>query len=191
MPLGSVNLIANALHNGQVGAGGNGKGSTGVVIDPLAVLRGQLTRGTPVNLFTVNVAGDGAKSAFYLRTAVLENYNGKAWVQGSYHDISPLTGSLIVAPATAAPTVATSQFNATVTVSKLGGTAPVFATPTQLGGAIPAPGSGDSRYGLVVRRRHSGLRYTETVAQPDPSIAALEASAPVRRGSTPDGPTAR
>ena len=27
-------------------------------------------------------SGAGAKSAFYLRSAVLENYNGKAWVQG-------------------------------------------------------------------------------------------------------------
>ena len=189
VPLGSVNLIANALHNGQVGTGGNGKGSTGVVIDPLAVLRGELTRGTPVNLFTVNVTGDGAKSAFYLRTAVLENYTGKAWVQGSEATTSPLSGSLVVAPATAPPTVDTSQFTATVTVSKLGGTAPVFATPTQVGGSVPKTWLWDPRYGLVSGDVTSGLRFTETVAQPDPSIAALEASVAVRRStSTLNGP---
>ncbi len=189
VPLGSVNLIANALHNGQVGTGGNGKGSTGVVIDPLAVLRGELIRGTPVNLFTVNVSGDGAKSAFYLRTAVLENYTGKAWVQGSERQRLPCrAASSSPRPPRRLP-LPTSQFTATVTVSKLGGTAPVFATPTQLGGTVPKTWLWDPRYGLVSGDVTSGLRFTETVAQPDPSIAALEASVAVRRNtSTLNGP---
>jgi transglutaminase-like putative cysteine protease len=188
VPLASVNVLANALHNGRVGSGGNGKGSTGIAVDPLAVLRGQLVRSSPINLFSVNVSGPGAKDAFYLRSAVLEDYNGKAWVQGPSAALQPASGVLSVAPAVIGPSVATSSFKATVSVGKLGGTAPVFATPTQLSN-IPSNWAWDSRYGVVSGNVSSGLHYTETVAQPDPSSAQLEASTAVRPGfgSGPQG----
>jgi transglutaminase-like putative cysteine protease len=181
LPLASVNVLSNALHNGRVGSGGNGKGSTGIEVDPLAVLRGQLVRSSPINLFSVSVSGPGAKDAFYLRSAVLETYNGKAWVQGPNATPQPATGLLTVQPAIVGPTVATSSFKATVSVGKLGGTAPVFATPTALSN-IPNGWAWDSRYGVVSGNVTSGLHYTETVAQPDPSNAELEASTAVRGG---------
>ena len=163
-------MLSNALHNGQVGAGGNGKGSTGVVIDPLAVLRGQLVRSSPINLFTVDVSGAGAQSAFYLRTAVLEDYTGKAWVPGSNATAQPLAGALPVAPNTVGPKPTTSDFKATVSVTKLADTPPIFATPTQLSGT-PTSWVWDARYGVVSGKVGSGTQYTETVAQPDPSEA--------------------
>lgn len=180
LPLGSVNVLANALHNGRVGTSGNGKGSTGVVIDPLATLRGELTRSNPVNLFSVSVTGAEAKSAFYLRSAVLENYNGKAWVQGQEQDIEPTNGQLTMAPPLLGPSVATSPFKATITVSRLAGTAPVFATPTQLT-AVPGNWSWNTRYGVVSGTVKSGQTYSETVAQPNPSIETLESSPAVGR----------
>ena len=187
LPLGSVNVLANALHNGHVGVGGDGGGSTGLVIDPLAVLRGQLTKSSPTDLFRVDVTGAGAKSAFYLRTAVLETYNGKAWTQGPSTSSGPTTGKLTIAPSTFGAVATTSAFQATVTVSKLGGTPPVFATPSQLAG-VPQSWQWNSRYGVVSGSVSSGQHYTETVAQPDPSETELETSTAIEPNALGTGP---
>jgi transglutaminase-like putative cysteine protease len=192
LPLASVNLLADALHNGQVGVGGNGKGKTGVVIDPLASLRGQLTRSSPIDLFSVDVTGAGAKNAFYLRTAVLETYNGNQWVRGPNSATVPLSGSpasLTLAPTTFGTAAQSTQFTAKVAVTNLAATPPTFATPVSLPGA-PSSWSWSARYGFVAGDVSASRHYTENVAQPDPSTDSLEASAAVRSGGFVNGPGA-
>jgi transglutaminase-like putative cysteine protease len=174
LPSGSADLVSNALHNGRPGVGGNGSGTGGVSIDPLASLRGQLTRGAPINLFRVTVNGTGSASAYYLRTTVLDAYNGSAWVPGQAAATVPAQGSGFVAqPSVLGPTITTERFNATVTVEKLAGTPPLFAAPVNVT-ALPGSWNWNPRAGLIQGKVRSGQQYSETVVQPAPSLAQLE-----------------
>jgi transglutaminase-like putative cysteine protease len=187
LPSGSVNLVANALHNGHPGVGGDGSGSGGVTIDPLASLHGQLTRGSPINLFTVKVSGPGSSSAFYLRTTVLTRYNGAAWIPGSAAQTQAVASSgYNVEPKVLGPTVNTDKFDATITVQKLAGTPPLFAAPTDVN-AVSSSWKWTPRTGLLAGNVHAGQQYTEQVVQPSPSLEQLEtAGASLTGGSSAD-----
>ena len=78
VPIPTDDVIADALHHGGNGTAGSGNGG-GVFIDPLAALRGELTRTAPVNLFTVSVSRAGQHEPFYARQQILDVYNGSAW----------------------------------------------------------------------------------------------------------------
>jgi transglutaminase-like putative cysteine protease len=186
LPLGSVNVLANALHNGHPGAGGNGKGGGGVVIDPLAVLRGDLTRSDPVALFTVDVTGAGSTEPFYIRSTVLDTYNGSAWVPGPTPALEAAdTTTFSTLPPAPSPAVPVNRFTANFTVQKLAGNAPLFSAPSRVTD-IPTKWTWSQQYGLIIGNVGSGQRYSETVEQPAPSIEALQAatSNPSRVGLT-------
>jgi transglutaminase-like putative cysteine protease len=124
----------------------------------------------------VQVSGAAANEAFYLRTTILESYTGKAWVQGSPAPTVPATSdNYTVAPANVTSDSNTSQFNATISIAKLGATPPLFATPSALSN-IPSSWAWSQRYGILAGNVKAGQTYVETVEQPDPSRAQLEAA---------------
>ncbi len=174
IPLRSHDVLADALHNGRAGTGGDGSGSGGVRLDPLAALKGQLTKSKPITLFTVTVKGSSSSTApYYLRSTPLDDYTGTAWVPGT----DGSTGPLARAPfgrGTSSGT--TTDFEATITIDKLAGAAPVFAAPKSIAGLTGSwtwSTQGQNLNGNV----HSGEQYTETVTQPDPSDGELETAA--------------
>lgn len=174
LPIRGGNVVADALHNGGGGTGdGPGSGS-GVALDPLAALKGQLTLKTPIQLLTVQYEGDSQHDPFYLRQEVLDSYNGSAWTRSDdSSNLQTLDTNLTSAP----PTVGTRiDYQATITTNvTLQGNAPIFATPTVVGGL--SGGAWNPVNLLAVDSKvPKGTTYQETVSEPIPSDADLTGS---------------
>ena len=185
LPTRSVNVLADTFHNGGGSGLGDGTGNGGVALDPLAALRGELTRTNPIQLLTVQYVGDSAHDPFYLRQEVLDDYNGKAWTpSGDNQGLVTLGGSLAPDPPFVGPQV---TYQARITVnSTLRGNAPIFANPTSLTG--PDGASWNPTNQLVITNRvNKDTTYSEDVSESQPTASDLQVSAE----SLPPGDLAR
>jgi hypothetical protein len=179
-PIPSGNVIANSLHHGS-GTGGSG----GVVLDPLATLRGQLTRSTPQDLFTVAISGATGGEPFYLRENTLDTYTGQAWVPGIQDPGDAVTAGTTFAsdPPVVLSSTSRSTFRADITIQQQRGAPPVFSFPT----AITGLGT-NARWSPKLEELGGvdvtgGDRYSESVSQVEPTQQQLEGTTAVTQSA--------
>jgi transglutaminase-like putative cysteine protease len=177
VPIPSGNILADALHHNGNADDGKGTG-TRVYLDPLATLKGQLTRSTPVELFDVTVSNAQGSEPFYLRQDILETYTGAAWVQGNNRigtrSIQP--GQLGGVPPLHPENAPQDTFTASIHVRGLGGTPPLFYLPQNLNGS--KDWQWDAGRQLVVGQVGRDQTYVEQVQQPKPTADQLNAADP-------------
>jgi transglutaminase-like putative cysteine protease len=186
LPSRSTNLIADALHGGSGNGTGSGGGGSGTTIDPFVSLKGQLIRGKPITLYNVTTTLRGQnQEPFYLRTDVLDTFDGSSWTSGGHG--TPERLPVTDFRTTPAPTVggATRAYQATITATAKGGSPAIFAFPTigtgsvrGLSGASWSPQDGVA-LGTTLA---NGQKYTESVQEPYPTISQLQTD------TTPVGP---
>ncbi len=182
LPSASVNVLARAAHHN---GGGSGQGGSGqIVLNSLASLRGSLQRPTPVDLFRVQVTR--GSDPFYIRQEVDDMFTNDGWRPSgrTYDDpraITPLgSGHYPVGPQsddTQATSTPAFSMNARFTILALGGTTlPILANPAAFGPPSDTA-SWNSRtssaFGVSLK---PSMTYTETVKQPAPKVAQLEAA---------------
>jgi transglutaminase-like putative cysteine protease len=179
-PTQPSNLISNLLH-GAAGSGAvDGIGGGGGSLDPFAALKGQLQRNHRVELFTVRTSRTGDAQPFYLRENVLSNFVGDGWAAESHgrsEDLDVTGYRTVPATPVSAPTVG---FSAHITITGLTDTPPVFALPTGVSGLSSGVQWNPLDQLLLGTKVREGEQYDLRVAQPNPSISALEASPDVR-----------
>jgi transglutaminase-like putative cysteine protease len=170
-PSGGTSLVSLVNGHSKSGSGiGTGTGS----IAPFAALKGQLTRETPQDLAKVAVRKSGKVTPFYLRENVLSVYTGKGWKPASDHGPrQPLGSALSNNPGFGGETAP--RFTATISVRHLDGNPIVFAVPTRVFPLRSARWSEQDQL-LLGTTVHPGESYTETVSQPDPTRAQLDAA---------------
>ncbi len=175
VPMPSGNTIADQLHHS--GASGNGRDKGGIFLDPLASLHGQLSRSTPINLFTVRVSRASGNEPFYLRQEVLDTYNGTAWVPGGTETNSaPVrTSDFSARPPVNTAQTALDTYTAAIHIQQAAGAPVLFYVPRSLTGGA-ADWSWDASNQLVLGKISRDQNYTEQVQQPAPSFAQLNAS---------------
>jgi transglutaminase-like putative cysteine protease len=171
LPIRSVNVVADALHDSGGSGIGDGNGGAGVALDPLAALRGELTRSNPIQLLTVQYVGDPKHNPFYLRQEVLDDYNGKAWTpSGDNQGLVVLGPGLTPDPPSAGPQV---TYEAHITVNNtLRGNAPIFASATSLSGLNSASWNPTNQL-AVTNRVNKNTTYTEAVSETQPTTTDL------------------
>jgi transglutaminase-like putative cysteine protease len=173
------NLIADAFHNSNSdGLGGFGAGSGGTGgISPFAALKGQLNRDKATPLMNVHVDPGARTQLFYARSNILDRFTGKGWTVTGHGDTEGIdTTSYGTQPATdLAPT---STFRVDVKVTGLTGNAPVFAVPRSVQGLEPAVKWSDQDQLLLGGSVREGDVFTEEIAQPQPTVDALNAAPP-------------
>ncbi|HEU5006541.1 MAG TPA: DUF3488 and transglutaminase-like domain-containing protein [Jatrophihabitantaceae bacterium] len=168
-PTGGTNLVSVLLHRHSSSGNGLGGGS----ISPFASLKGQLTRSSPMDLVKVKVTGQTTTTnPFYLRVNVLPVFTNSGWraAAGNGATESASQGGLANDPPFGASTDQT--FSAQMTVLGLTGNPAVFAVPTAIAGLNNARWSLQDQL-VVGAQVSSGQTYTETVSQPEPSLAEL------------------
>ena len=177
VPAHARNLLADAFRHGN---GGNGLGTIGAngggsSISPYVELKGQLERDKPVPLMSVHVdTSDVGVVPFYARVNVLDTFTGAGWRAGDHGAAEPIdVTSFASDPASGRPE--TDHYQVTVTISGLSGNAPVFSLPINVGGLDAGDEWSRQDMLLLGTDMHSGVRFTEDVAQPSPTTAQLEA----------------
>lgn len=175
VPAQSRNLISDAFHHSGGHGSGNGIG-VGSSISPYADLKGQLKRNTPADVMTVQVTGTrGAKPPFYVRSNVLDNFTGSGW-RVSDHGNTERIGSTDFSSDPPSIETTTNRYRVSITVSGLGGSAPVFAQPTTVTGLDSATTWSAQDQLLLGADVHRGQKITENIAEPAPARAELEQS---------------
>jgi transglutaminase-like putative cysteine protease len=184
-PSSAKNVLTDALHDSGssgTGVGGFGAGS-GVALDPFAALKGQLDRSHTVNLFSVKLDHADA-DPYYLRANVLSNYTDQGWSVGS-HGATDNAGSTLFVTDPPSDQLSTRTYRATISVSGLSDTPPVFANPAQIAGLPGRTGWSTADQILVNSQVSGGAKYTEEVREPAPSVSQL--SAATTSDPAPDG----
>ena len=173
-PSGGTNLISLLLRHHSSTAPGIGAGGS---ISPFATLKGQLTRTTPMDLVRVKITGTTDAQPFYLRVNVLPVFTGSGWraakSNGATERASGVGGLANDPPFGAS---AAQSFTAQMTVLGLTGNPAAFAVPSGMDGL-----GGTAKWSLqdqlvVGAKVSSGQTYTESVTQPEPTIAELRAA---------------
>ncbi|MEO8888641.1 MAG: DUF3488 and transglutaminase-like domain-containing protein [Jatrophihabitantaceae bacterium] len=171
-PTRASNLIANLIHGSSSGNGTNFGAGSGGSIDPFAALKGELIRPKTVDLATVTVSPADADRPYYLRENVLENYADAGWSEGDHGPQESVTNTDFgTQPASVSGT--TTHFDADISVSGLTGNPPLFAEPNGVSGVDAAAWLPQDQL-LLGTTVHHGLRYHESVDQPDPTVAELQ-----------------
>jgi len=176
VPSNARNLISDVFHNhhgGGIGDFGPGGPSS---IDPYISLKGQLERDKPVPLMDVHVeTHNPAAVPFYARVNVLPTFTGDGWVPSDSHgtEESIGTSSFGTDPASGQPE--TLGYQATITITGYGGNAPVFNVPSQVAGLDSSTEWSRQDMLLLGPNVTSNTRFTEQVAQPNPTIEQLRA----------------
>lgn len=171
VPLGvpglSRNLLASAFHPQTASSGGGG---TGTGLSPFAGLRGSLNQTKTVELLSAHVSG--TKNPFYLRSKVLDQFTTTGWKASGAQDTTvPLGQERLDVGGSSGPSL---NFSARIQVAALDdNAAPTFGQLQGIRGF-----TSDWRYSfqqstVAGGRTKRGLVYTETVAQPNPSVASL------------------
>jgi transglutaminase-like putative cysteine protease len=178
LPSLSVNLLARAAHhNGDgTGSGGNQR----VVLNNAADLRGSLRRGSPVDLFSVQVRP--SDKPFYVRQVVLDDFTAAGWVQSNAaNDLdNPVSsGEFAIAPGSVTKNSDSGrgvQIDAQITILNLGGSdLPLLANPLKLAtGGVGVWDQATATVGNADLVRNS--TYTERALQPNPTTAELLAA---------------
>jgi transglutaminase-like putative cysteine protease len=177
LPARSQNLLREAFHSfggNSGGIAGFGAGD-GAALSPFVALKGQLTRGTALPLFSVHIDAGTPVVPFYVRSNVLDTVTAAGWQLGSHGGLES-TGNTSYDALPEGPQTLVSSYNAVITISGLADTPPVFAVPTAITGL-----SSDSNWSpqdqvLVGASTHSGEQYDESVSQPQPSPADLNSA---------------
>ncbi|MGX7680417.1 transglutaminase family protein [Jatrophihabitans sp. DSM 45814] len=187
LPSVSVNLLARATHHG--GSGTNAASGQRVVLNSAASLSGSLKIGTPVNLFSVQVAPND--KPFYLRQLVLDQFTDSGWVQSSSSGSSQVPVSDDAFPIEPAATLGelnsgqVSQITADIKILRLGGNAlPLLANPAELqtsGGGVWNPETAT----ITSARLRTNSTYVEQAEQPNPSEDELRGAPDFVRGASP------
>ena len=174
LPVRKSNLLADALHGGH----GSGSGGGGVSLDPFVRLKGQLNQKFPVSLLQVDTKGLGDRNPFYLGEFVLDQYDASGWRQGSRAPSELLDSTkFVAAPNRPHPDMQTVKFTATISSLHLDDVAvPLFQAPTRIDNLTGSWVWSQRQAAIVGGRIHNGDKYTETVAEPDPSTQALQQS---------------
>jgi transglutaminase-like putative cysteine protease len=169
LPVRSSNVLADALHGGT---GGNGKG--GVSLSPFASLKGELNRKNPEKLFHVTTTGLGDRDPFYMRQVVLDHYDASGWRQSDPGHAERLDSTQFETEP-AADRAAAVSYSATIQIDKLNDVdAPIFGAPTGISGLSAGWGWSPQNGVITGGRTGSGDKYTEEVAEPDPTLAQLQ-----------------
>jgi transglutaminase-like putative cysteine protease len=176
LPAHPHNLLADAFHGkGGTGVGDFGAGSSGGSISPFAALKGQLDRDRPVELMKVHIDSREEVQPFYVRSNVLDEFTGDGWRVSDHGATEPVDEtSFGTLPVTSEPH--TSNYEARITVTGLGGNAPVFAIPRSVVGTRSGTAWSPQDQVLLGDSVERGDVLTEDVAQPAPTIADLEAA---------------
>jgi transglutaminase-like putative cysteine protease len=182
VPGHAKNLLSDAFrNNNHNGIGGFGAGPGPTTLDPFASLHGQLIRDKPVDLMTVHVDRPDAVP-FYVRSNVLDKFTGKGWKVSDYGDLGPVNESgFSTEPFSTQPVDElhnTQTYQATITITGLGGNAPVFSVPRQMDGLDPDTKWSTLDQVLLGSTVSRGDQYVENVEQPQPTIQELEATPP-------------
>jgi transglutaminase-like putative cysteine protease len=170
------NWLADAFHNGNGdGVGGLGTGTGTGGINPFAALKGQLQRNKPARLMDVHIDATQPVQPFYVRSNVLDKFTGDGWTVSSHGPTEPLSiTSFDTDPPSGGGRIAT--FDATITITGLTDTAPVFNIPRGLQGlAAGTTWSSQDQVLLGTRVRKDEI-FSEVVAQPDPTVRDLDAA---------------
>jgi transglutaminase-like putative cysteine protease len=182
-PSKPTNLIANAFHNGGSTGIDTGLGS-GISLDPLASLKGNLTKPKATKLFTVTLSSTPAQAPFYLRANTLEQYTSKGWVlaPGNHGDTVPVDTANFAPDPAPLRTAPSTDYTATIKINALAGSPPVFNQPAAIRGLSDAATWSSADQLVLGTTVHKGDEYVEDVAQPSPTVAGLQAS----RGTSPE-----
>jgi transglutaminase-like putative cysteine protease len=177
VPANAHNLLTDAFRDPN--GGGNGLGDIGATtegssISPYVALKGQLERDKPVPLMSVHIESDGIGVVpFYARVNVLDTFTGVGWRAGDHGSSEPIGASSFASePVSGRPQ--TDAYSATITISGLTGNAPVFNTPVNVGGLDARTDWSRQDMVLLGTSMHTGMRFTEEVAQPHPTAEQLE-----------------
>ncbi len=170
------NLIADAFHNGNGGGIGNfGAGSGGGTggISPFAVLKGQLVHNKATPLLTVHITADTPVQPFYARSNVLDKFTGNGWIVSGHGSTESLDATSY---GTLPPTdqVSTDTYQAEITVTGLSGNAPVFTVPRGVVGLGADAKWSQQDQLLLGSSLKKGDRFSEIVAQAQPTAAELD-----------------
>ena len=185
LPTDTRNALSNAVHNGSSSDSGSGSGS-GTSLDPFASLKGQLSRGEPVSLFTVTVTN--GVNPYYLRQIVLDDFTGARWQQNGNRADGSAAGD-DAAPGTRRRAGRSPGLRRLGVDHGPGRQRPDVQAPSTIRG-LPRASSWNSRTAIVGGPDvDKGDRYTVSVRAPRPTIAQLSAVDDVADPAT--GPVAR
>ncbi|HSV66563.1 MAG TPA: transglutaminaseTgpA domain-containing protein [Mycobacteriales bacterium] len=166
-------MVPGLSASGLSGFGSGSGGSNGTRLDPYARTRGYLLQGgTPYEVMRLRTDN---REAYYLRTQVLDRYSDAGWA------MSGPRGSLLTDGALPRPGLGdVRQFSAHVTVTVYDdGYLPTLGGTAKLDGlAEPGQWRYDAERGVVFSETANakGKDYELWVAEPRPSVAALELS---------------
>ncbi|MGY1841562.1 MULTISPECIES: transglutaminase family protein [unclassified Modestobacter] len=163
----------------RYGTGGNG---TGTALDPVAEMRGQLSRPEPVDLLSVRADGDLG----YLRSVVLDRFTAEGWQRSNADSQRSVAGDASLAPL---PDGVASQ-QVTARISAVGHDDQFLPVP-YAPQAVDVAGDDDGawrfdRAGRTVFGRGTttaGLSYVVTADRPEPRVADLAAAPAAEPGS--------
>jgi transglutaminase-like putative cysteine protease len=176
VPGNPKNWLSDAFHHGNGnGIGGLGTGSGTGGISPFAALKGQLQRDKPTPLMTVHIDSTQPVQPFYVRSNVLDRFTGDGWTVSGHGPTEPLavTSFDTLPPSGQGPKA---TYDASITITGLTDTAPVFSIPRGLEGLDAGTTWSSQDQVLLGSRVHKGETFTEIVAQPQPSVTDLGAA---------------
>jgi transglutaminase-like putative cysteine protease len=162
------NLLLDTFHNGP----GNGRADESV--SAFADLAGELRSSETVKWYTVHVQGNSA-APFYLRQQVLTVFTAGGWREGLAGDLVSPRPNVLTAALNAKPS---SDYTATIKMIGYKGPAPIFAQPTGFNGLRDDWQFDTTKQTLTDSITRTGETYTESVAEPAPTIDELRASPP-------------
>jgi len=191
VPSDSRNVVANLFHHDHSDIAADGLGTTGDGsggIKPFAALSGQLNRGSPLKLFTVQVVNEPGGTAVdrqsatqpgYLRMNVLSQFTSDGWRNPGTHTPSEsVRDNHFAAVPSGAVGGSSALFEARIMITGLNANAPMFANPDAFQGLTSDMEWDAENQVLRSAKVSKGSAYDETFAQPDPTVADLEQAQP-------------
>ena len=164
----SRNLLLNTFHNGP------GNGSAAESVSAFADLAGELRSSQTVKWYTVHVEGN-TSAPFYLRQQVLTIFTAGGWREGLAGDLVSPRPNVLTAALNAKPS---NDYTATIKMLGYKGPAPIFAQPTGFSRLRNDWQFDSTKQTLTDSITRTGETYSESVAEPAPTIDELRASPP-------------
>lgn len=169
------NVLLDAFRSGVGGGGGSSS------VSAFAGLAGQLRQKGTTKWLSVHVSGT-SDDPFYLRQKVLTEYSAGGWREGTAGQLRPPDPDVLRTGLDIAPT---ENYQATIKVLGLRDTAPIFGQPTSLQQLRSDWLYDTDKRVLSQATTRAHETYSESVAEPQPTIQALRAAGP--SGDAPTG----